>query len=86
MHYLQLDIHSTNKDISFNSICYDTCKFIPLIQLLFFYFENGVMDGHTTMECKRTVNFKSKVLVFIVVILQNKPSSSALKNSNHYLA
>ena len=57
-----------------------------IIQLLFFDIDNGVMDGHTTMECKRTVNLKSKDLVFIVVILQNKPSSSALKNSNHYLA
>ena len=57
------------------------------IQLLLFDIDNGVMDGHTTMEeCKRTMNFKSKVLVFIVVILQNKPSSSALKDSNHYLA
>ena len=58
-----------------------------IIQLLFFYFDNGVMDGHTTMEeCKRTVKFKSTVLFFIVDILQNKPPSSALKDSNHYLA
>ena len=58
-----------------------------IIQLLFFDIDNGVMDGHTTMEeCKRTVNFKSKVLFFIVVISRSKLSSCALKDSNHYLA
>ena len=58
-----------------------------IIQLLIFYFDNDVMDGQTTMEeCKRLLNFKSKVLFFIVVISQRNLSSSALKDSNHYLA